>query len=141
MGEACKDLSDNKVYTFSFCGKITHAITANGLVLYYVLPKLYIVVSAIRGALQAGNKNRADFVLAFFIDVSCTRRVLFKSSLGTGGILSNLRCEGRRILSARGLKENNVYSQYFLGHKDFYLRFTRLLVRMIHNRSPVFLRD
>lgn len=45
------------------------------------------------------------------------------------------------FLSARGLEENNVYSQYFLGHKDFYLRFTRLLVRMIHNRSPVFLRD
>lgn len=44
---ACKDLSDNKVYTFSFCRKITNAIRANGLVLYHVLLKLFSVVSAI----------------------------------------------------------------------------------------------
>lgn len=44
---ACKDLSDNKVYTFSFCRKITNAIRASGLVLYHVLLKLFSVVSAI----------------------------------------------------------------------------------------------
>lgn len=61
---------------------------------YYVLPELFIVVWAIRRALQACNKNRADFVLALFIDASCTRQVLFKSPLRAVGMLSNLESEG-----------------------------------------------
>lgn len=45
MGGAHKNLSDNKVYTFSFCRNITNTITANGLVLLRASQALHCSLS------------------------------------------------------------------------------------------------
>lgn len=50
MGEARKDLSDKKVYTFSFCRKITNTITANGLVLLRASRALHCGFSNMRSS-------------------------------------------------------------------------------------------